>query len=283
MRAEILYPEVADLYGDLGNIRYLEASLEASGEKLEKVETHFGSEPAFLDEKNDIDLVYMGTMTESSQRLIIDELRPHVKEIKARIEAGQRFLITGNALEIFGSHIEDKDPQLLNGRDPVTECLGIFPFHTERKMLHRFNSLYIGDYDPESGKSGPGKDGGVSPAAPEKTPEGTSEETSGAIKIVGFKSQFTQSYYDAALQPLFMTEKGPGFNPDIKEEGIRYRNFCATYIIGPLLVLNPEFTKQLMRDAAGISDPKLAYEEAAQDAYETRLKEYSEPDRGFYY
>lgn len=264
MRAEILYPEVADLYGDLGNIRYLEASLKESGEKLEKIETHFGSEPAFLDEKNEIDLVYMGTMTESSQRLIIEELTPHVEKIKERIEAGQRFLITGNALEVFGDHIEDKDHQLLNGRDPVTKCLGIFPFHTERKMLHRFNSLYIGDYAAGS-------------AAPDD------QEEQEPIKIVGFKSQFTQSYYDEAIEPLFMTEKGPGFDPDIKEEGIHYKNFCATYIIGPLLILNPGFTKQLMKDAAGIADPKLAYEEAAFDAYETRLKEYSEPDRGFYY
>ncbi len=255
MKIEILYPEVANLYGDLGNIRYIRASLAQAGRTLDLVETNFGGRPAFLDQP-DIDLVYMGTVTESAQRLIIQELGRVKEEVRQAIEAGQRFLVTGNVLEVFGEGITDLDRELLNGASPETPALGIFPFHTERKMLHRFNSLYIGAYAPA--------------------------ENDDPVKIVGFKSQFTQSYYDGEIPPLFVTEKGPGFNPGVKEEGIRYKNFMATYIIGPLLVLNPWFTKELLREA-GQGEVPLAHEQAAVDAYEARLKEYSEPDRGFYY
>ncbi len=41
----------------------------------------------------------------------------------------------------------------------------------------------------------------------------------------------------------------------------------ATYVIGPLLVLNPPFAKYVLRQC-GAADPELAFEEAAMDAYE---------------
>ena len=70
------------------------------------------------------------------------------------------------------------------------------------------------------------------------------------MKIVGFKSQFTHSYWEDGTEasPLFMTERGPGLNPEIKEEGIRLNNFMATYVIGPLLILNPPFAQRCIRD-----------------------------------
>ena len=104
------------------------------------------------------------------------------------------------------------------------------------------------------------------------------------MKIVGFKSQFTHSYWEDGTEtsPLFMTERGPGLNPEIKEEGIRLNNFMATYVIGPLLVLNPPFARYILQ-RCGVEDQTLAFEEAAMDAYEDRVKEYSDPNTGFYY
>ncbi len=56
----------------------------------------------------------------------------------------------------------------------------------------------------------------------------------------------------------------------------------ATYVIGPLLALNPPFARYILSRCGAESQP-LAFEEAAMDAYETRVKEYSDPDTGFYY
>ena len=46
----------------------------------------------------------------------------------------------------------------------------------------------------------------------------------------------------------------------------------ATYLTGPLLVLNPPFTKQLLQDLG--AEGTLAFEEAAMEAYEARLAEF---------
>lgn len=238
MRIEVLYPEVCNLYGELGNIRFLKQSCP----DIEIIETSLNEEPLFAREIPD--LIYMGTMTEKSQCIVLERLERYKSRIEELIDEGARFLITGNALELFGQRIEDAD-------GTVIECLGIFDTVAKRDMMNRFNSLYLGSFDD--------------------------------MKIVGYKSQFTHSYFhdNTEQQGLFMTERGPGLNPDIKEEGIRKNNFMATYIIGPLLVLNPPFAKYILKEC-GVSD-SLAFEAEAMDAYQTRVTEYSEPDRGFYY
>ena len=109
------------------------------------------------------------------------------------------------------------------------------------------------------------------------------EQPCETIKIVGFKSVFGYGYGNISDKYLFMTERGVGLNPETKEEGIRINNFFCTYVIGPFLVLNPLFTKWFLKNVLEVSEPKLAYEEAAMDAYQTRLREYSDPDTGFTY
>ena len=131
MRVEVLFPEIANLYGELGNIKYLEKSVPDIYVK----ETSVNEKPAFLDSNEEsFDLVYMGTMSESSQLLVMEKLAPYREEIISSIENGQRILVTGNALEIFGKSISDDTGE-------KQQCLGIFDFHTERKMMKRFNSL----------------------------------------------------------------------------------------------------------------------------------------------
>ena len=181
-------------------------------------------------------------MTDSAQIIVLDILKNLKNDIKNAIDRGVFLLATGNALELFGTSIKNK-----SGAD--IECLGIFDYHTKRDMEKRYNSLYLGTY--------------------------------GDITIAGFKSQFTHSFYDGEPKPVFMTTRGPGFNPDIKEEGYRYKNFIATYLIGPLFVLNPLFMTQIAKEMG--YDIKPAHKEAAMAAYNKRIAEYSEPERGFYY
>ena len=236
MIIEVLYPANANLYGELANIRYLAKCVK----DLKIISTSLNDEPSFIGEK--VDLVYMGTMTESAQELIIEKLSHYKEVIKKAIANGQHFLITGNALEVFGKYIIDEDKKI--------EGLGIFAFHTQRAMMKRYNSLYLGNYED--------------------------------IKIVGFKSQFTVSYYDdPSIQPLFNTLKGVGFNKEETKEGIKDHNFMATYVIGPLLILNPLFTQKLL-DSLNVPYT-LALKDDIMANYEERLKEYSDEATGFYY
>lgn len=252
IKVEILFPEICNLYGDLQNIDYL----KKSSDEIEIVEDNLIDEPYFLN--NVPDLIYMGTLTEKSQNFAIEKLRPYRKRLMELIESGVHFLITGNALEIFGTEIID---------DNLTkeEGLEIFPFMAKRNMMNRFNSLYLGDFD-------------------------TDDLNNTKIKIVGYKSQFTQGYFlknyntnlSGDLGYMFDTERGTGLNPEIMEEGLRYKNFMGTYLLGPLLILNPPFTKWLLKKL-GCENIALAFEEAALKAYNIRVAEYSEPDRGFTY
>ncbi len=255
IKVEVLFPEIANLYGDLQNIEYLKRS---SGGEIEVIEDNLIDEPYFVHEKPD--LIYMGTLTEKSQILALGKLRGYTERLIELIEEGVPFLLTGNAMEIFGKEISDKEGSSVR-------CLEIFPIETKRDMMNRFNSLYLGKFTTEDAQG----------------------NTEGEVTIVGYKSQFTHSYWvdEDAVFPkecgyLFNTEKGIGLNPEIGQEGIRYKNFMATYLIGPLLILNPPFTKWLL-GFLGIENPTTEFEAEAMEAYDARVKEYSEPDRGFYY
>lgn len=236
MKIEVLFPEICNLYGDLGNIRYL----EKINDKIKIINTHLVDKPFFVDNKPD--LIYMGTMTEKSQEIVIEKLKKYKKRIKELIDEGVHFLITGNAFEIFGKNIIDE-------KGNEIKCLGIYKTTAKRYMKQRFNCLYVGEFNK--------------------------------LKIVGFKSQFTHSYGENKNY-FIKTIRGAGLNPHEENEGVKINNFYATYIIGPILVLNPYFTKYLL-DSIGLKNYKMPFKKEMIDAYNLRLKEYLEPNRGIYY
>ena len=51
-----------------------------------------------------------------------------------------------------------------------------------------------------------------------------------------------------------------------------YKNFYGTYLIGPLLILNPDFTEYLLKQLAVNS--KMAYYQDLKKAYLVRLQEF---------
>lgn len=235
LKIEVLFPEICNLFGNMYNIKYLEKSVQ----DIEIIYTSLTDTPKFVDEK--VDMIYMAPMTENSQELVIEKLKPYTDKIKELIEQNQLFLVIGNALEIFGKYIENEDGSRIEG-------LGITNLYAKRDMMHRYNSLFLGKIED--------------------------------IKIVGFKSQFAKSYGDNSSNYLFDALKGPGINEASKFEGIRINNFMGTYVLGPILVLNPYFTKYLLK-LIGIKDINLAYEEEAVSCYKIRLKEFENPETNY--
>ncbi len=243
MKIEVLFPEICNLYGDLFNVKYLKECIPDA----QIINTSLSEEPYFVKEKPD--LIYMGTTTERGQILASEALMGYADRIKECIEEGVNFFITGNALEVFCKSISEEEKEVCKG-------LGILDLEAKRKARKRFNSLYLGEFK-------------------------VSEEN--IIKIVGFKSLFGYAYGNNADKKLFDTLRGDGMNPDEKAEGIRINNFFATYLIGPVFVLNPPFTKWFMENILGIENATLAYEDAAMDAYKTRTEEFSDTSTGIYY
>lgn len=183
--------------------------------------------------KQKVNFIYLGPMTENMQEKVIKKLNPYKEKIEELIEENCIFLLTGNAIEIFSEFIENEDGSKI-------EALGIFKIHAKRNMLNRHNSIFVGNWEN--------------------------------IEIVGFKSQFTFAYGENSNNYFAKEEKGIGLNKETNLEGIQKNNCIATYLIGPILILNPYFTKKLI-ERMGIKEPKLAFEEDVIAAYNRRLEE----------
>lgn len=230
MKIEILYSEIANLFGDMANVRYLEKCLP----KAEFIYTSINDKPKFISEK--VSLVYMGPMSEHSQELVIDTLSKYTDDIKKAINDGVNFLVTGNAMEVFGKYIENEDGTKVEG-------LGIFDIYAKRDMMHRYNSIELGVFNK--------------------------------LEIVGFKSTFTEVFGNA---PKFLKMKrGYGNSKDSDVEGIKKNNFIATTLLGPILIINPYFTKYLF-EKMGVKT-KLLYEDEMIKAYNKRLEEFKDEKR----
>ena len=235
MKIEVLFSEVCNLYGDLFNVEFLKRSYP----DIEIINTSLKSQPLFLAEKPD--MIYMGSVTERGQELVAEKLLSYKDRLLELIDDNVLILLTGNACELFGSYIESESGDRI-------ECLGILPAYAKRKMMARYNSLYIGKFAD--------------------------------IDIVGFKSQFSHSYGDNNASYLFDTTKGAGINPDVMKEGFRINNLFCTYLIGPVLLLNPPFAKYILK-LMGINEPTLKFEQECYDSYYARIKEFNEPDKKF--
>ena len=227
-KIELLFPELCNIYGESYNVEYLKRS---NPEEIEVIDTNHKQQPAFVTE--DVDMIYLGCTTERKQEQIIEILKPFKDRIKELIDKGTIFLVTGNAIEIFGNYIKDADRTI--------EALGLFDFYAERYMKRdRHNSQYIGTYN--------------------------------GLQMLGHRSQFSFAYGDFD-QYFVEIEKGIGMNPETKREGIHVNNFYATYSLGPYLILNPHFAKELL-GVMGV-EPNLCFEDEIIEAYDYRLNELS--------
>lgn len=226
MKIEILFPEFCNLFGDMYNMKFLKKCIPDA----EFIETALDEVPTFVNE--DVNLIYLGPMTEKTQEKVITKLLPYKDRIEELIEKNVVFLFTGNAVEVLGKYIENEDVTRIDG-------LGIFDVYAKRDMMHRHNSYMIGKYED--------------------------------IEVVGFKSQFTMMYGDNSNSYFLDVERGIGINKESKLEGIKKNNFIGTYVIGPILILNPLFTKKLMKMMGKEKD--VALEDDVMAAYEARLKE----------
>lgn len=235
---EVLYPEFGNQAGDNGNAMYLRACLP----EAEFIETAFGETPAFAT-RDDIDLVLLCGMTERQQERVLDELRPLAERIASLADAGTPMLFTGNAAELLGKAIVTPD-----GRE--VEALGLFDIVTRLLTPKRFTGVGLGAFAPD----------------PESDP----------IDIVGFKMQFTQMEGDNSDACFCKLKQGFGLNGHSAFEGLRRGNLIATWFLGPLLPVNPPFTRWLL-DTMGEPDAELAHAEVALRAYRQRVKDFATP------
>lgn len=181
-----------------------------------------------------IDLAYMGPMTERSQRLVLSHWMDDRDLFLQAIEKNRIFFFAGNALDLTGRTIR------YEGGDTV-EALGLFPFDTYCRRYDRHNEVVYATFNE--------------------------------MPVMGFRSQFTTHTGDSSAYPFLKVESGQGMNKMTRDEGVRYKHFFATSLLGPFLILNPDFTRWLFRQA-GFSGP-LPFEEDLQVAARARMEDFA--------
>lgn len=287
MKIEILFKEVANQYGDTGNIIYLE-TIAKTNKDVEIIHTSIHDDFKFLTEK--IDLVYIGATTEEKFNKILEKFMNNREEILKKIHEGQYILGTGNAINLFVKNIildrryEEKNFNIVK-ENPKTivkynaatlnnmqtyidlnkipekyiqKALGIIPLVAVTDMLSRYNGFTISEYTTKQNKK---------------------------IELVGHRNSFTklypekqgEHYYNIdSLETFSKVIRGDGINEDILYEGYHINNVFLTEMVGPFLVLNPLFTQELFKQFNIIEIPLF---KEMLEAYEIRKQEFKDPNK----
>lgn len=232
MTIELLYPEIADLYGEHGSFMLLRQIFH--DEKI--VETQQEERPYFAD--HPVDLLYLGPTSERHQVVIIEKLRPYKERLRELIAGGCHMLFVGNAVEILGEFIEtDKGMKI--------PCLNLYSFHAVQNFKERLNSEYMGE---AQGK------------------------WQNEHKLLGFKTQFTVCHGADAGLGFAKNLRGMGMDREAAFEGLMDHNLIATYLLGPFLIMNPYFVRSWLdsmgeneRTIPFFEDMVLAYERRLRD------------------
>ena len=185
----------------------------------------------------EVRFISSGPMTERGRGIALEGLRPFGETLAEKLNGGLHGLFTGNSMELLGKSITAGDTTL--------EGLGIVELHSRRDITHRYNGFFLGNTE--------------------------------GIEITAFNSRFSHSVPGAGLSGFAKVTRGIGLDPDCAYEGYRVGNFIGTYLLGPLLVLNPLLTQRLMA-SLGCEGLPACFTEALQ-AYETRLTEFRDSKR----
>lgn len=230
-----LYYDLMNLYGENGNVRYLKKKLEQQG--LD-VEVHFPT----VDEKIDFtkyDFYYIGMGSDDNKLIVLNDIMKYKREIKDAILDGKYFLVTGNAIELFGEGI-------ISLSNELTVTLETFKYQVKEEEFRIVGEQYYSTLLTNN-------------------------------KVVGFQNR-SSVMINVKEEKLFDVIKGTGYKPEEVIEGIHSNNFFGTYLLGPILVRNPYLTDCIVKglcDNIGHSY-KENKDDMAYKAYDEYLKNFYE-------
>ena len=191
--------------------------------------------------KNKPDMLIIGSMSDSMYSHVIEKLNLYKNRLIELIESGVVFLVTGSACELICRTVENVT------LETKIDGLGLIPFDAKINWFDRYNGKVLGTFNE--------------------------------MKLTGFKSQFSMLYGDNDNCYFVKVDRGIGINRESHLEGFMNHNFIATQLLGPILPLNPEFCEYLISLAG--EKVTAAFKEAAMDAYNQRIKEFSDPEIKF--
>lgn len=241
-----LYPELMNIYGDIGNIICLKKRCEWRDIKVEIKELN----PGFSDnELNSCNLILMGGAQDKQQSIVNKDLRKHKKTLSEMIEKGTPGLFVCGGFQFLGNYYKDSEGNKIDG-------LGIFDLHTinpTSKEPRLIGNIAIDISDTLKLTSSPSK-------------------IHNSV-VFGFENHGGRTILGKNSKPFGKVLKGHGNNDD-GFEGAIYKNCIGTYLHGPILPKNPQLADYLLKLA--INEKKLdplddELEVKAQGAIANRL------------
>ncbi len=202
-----LYAEAMDLYGDAKNLEVLCQRIRESGNQVEVTTCDIWDE-MLLD---GYDMVYLGHGKARNLAAVQPHFLKNGDAVKAKIEDGQLWFVTGNARELFGKEFTTVDGKTLPG-------IGLFEYSGVEQ-----NKVFVADL---CGKA-------------------AFDE---ALSCYGFANRTAYlNHPNGNKMPLFVSSKG--FSDGESDEGCEgtlYKNFMATWAMGPVLVRNPGLMREVL-------------------------------------
>lgn len=120
-----LYYDLMNLYGENANIRCIETYLN-------RFDINVNTDYLTINDNidfNKYDIIYMGSGTENSEMLVLNDLIKYKEDIKKAINDNKTFIITGNSIELFGKLIDN------------TPALDIFPYYSKHNDFRIVGSI----------------------------------------------------------------------------------------------------------------------------------------------
>lgn len=229
-----LYYDLMNLYGESGNIKALKQQLEH--QDIE-VTIKFLTITDQLDFEK-YDLIYIGAGTDNNKKLVLKHLLKYKTDIKKAYEKNKYFIITGNAIDLFGKHIIDINKKKY-------KALNLFSYYAKEEEFRMVDEALV-KWD--------------------KLPN----------YILGFQNQ--GSVIKENKNNWFQVQRGIGSYPNSKEEGIYQNNFFGTYLIGPILIRNPHLLKYFIKQLILQKDPNFKFKHfnltLENNAYKTFMENY---------
>lgn len=137
-----LYYDLMNLYGENGNIKCLKKHLEAQNIPVEITYLSLEDEIDFTK----YDFFYIGSGNDESLKLCLNDIKNYQKQIIKAIDDNKFFLVTGNALTLFGKNLQTQSETI--------EALNILKYNSKQilfrivgEQTYEYNDLKIIGFD----------------------------------------------------------------------------------------------------------------------------------------
>ncbi|KKS65349.1 glutamine amidotransferase [Candidatus Daviesbacteria bacterium RIFCSPLOWO2_01_FULL_43_38] len=223
-----LYPELMNIYGDMGNIIALQKRAEWRG--IEVVIKKFSIENKLKQGK--VDLFFFGGGQDQAQELVAGDLVASSKGkiIKKEVEKGVPLLAICGGYQLLGEYYQPHNATKLTG-------IGVFPAYTvagDNRMIG--NIVVQSSWFTVHGQ--------------EETSMNNELPAKHTMNyLVGFENHSGKTFLKEGAQPLGQVVKGFGNNGEDQTEGCIYKNAVGSYMHGSLLPKNPGLADWLLTKA----------------------------------